>query len=184
MRNTIMTEKIARRGARVIGEYAADFLDQILVRDHARRELVTLAATSTVGEVRAQILAGEARLQHQGFPIVDGGGELLGVLTRRDLLGDHPPGTTLAELVRRPPVIVFDDSSLREAADQMTEAGVGRLPVVTRAAPRTPIGIITRSDLLAAHRQRLAAERHREPSPKASNHDASRAARSATVLRR
>src|SRR5918911_2146849 len=31
MRNTIMTEKIARRGVRVPGEYAADFLDQIQV---------------------------------------------------------------------------------------------------------------------------------------------------------
>ena len=33
MRNSIMTEKIARRGVRVPTEYAADFLDQVLVRD-------------------------------------------------------------------------------------------------------------------------------------------------------
>src|SRR6476660_5289174 len=32
MQNTIMTEKIARRGIRVPSEYAADFLDQVLVR--------------------------------------------------------------------------------------------------------------------------------------------------------
>jgi H+/Cl- antiporter ClcA len=183
MRNTIMTEKIARRGARVIGEYAADFLDQVLVRDHARRELVTLAGSARAADVRERILAAEAGLQHQGFPVVDGSGELLGVLTRRDLFAEHPPDATLADLIRRAPVVVFDDSSLREAADQMSESGVGRLPVVTRAAPRTPIGIITRSDLLSAHRQRLASERHREPSAEAT-HDASRAARGATVARR
>jgi hypothetical protein len=40
----------------------------------------------------------------------------------------------------------------------MTRAGVGRLPVVTRAAPRTVIGILTRGDLLAAHGRRLEAE--------------------------
>ena len=36
MRNSIMTEKIARRGARVVSEYAADFLEQVLVSDIAR----------------------------------------------------------------------------------------------------------------------------------------------------
>src|SRR5947207_8418210 len=35
MPNSIMTEKIARRGVRVPAEYAPDFLDQILVRDAA-----------------------------------------------------------------------------------------------------------------------------------------------------
>jgi hypothetical protein len=34
---------------------------------------------------------------------------------------------------------------------------VGRLPVVTRESPRTVIGIVTRSDLLAAHAPRLRA---------------------------
>jgi len=34
-------------------------------------------------------------------------------------------------------------------------SGVGRLPVVSRDAPRRVIGIVTRSDLLAAHAQRL-----------------------------
>jgi len=33
--------------------------------------------------------------------------------------------------------------------------GVGRLPVVSRDAPGKVIGIVTRSDLLAAHAQRL-----------------------------
>ena len=37
----------------------------------------------------------------------------------------------------------------------MVQEGVGRLPVVTREEPRKPIGMITRSDLLPAHRQRL-----------------------------
>ncbi|HSR66204.1 MAG TPA: chloride channel protein, partial [Xanthomonadaceae bacterium] len=42
MRNTIMTEKIARRGVRVPTEYAADYLDQVLVRDSASRNVTAL----------------------------------------------------------------------------------------------------------------------------------------------
>ena len=59
MRNTIMTEKIARRGVRVPAEYAADFLDQVLVRDCASRDVVTLDAADRVDAVR--VLAARAR---------------------------------------------------------------------------------------------------------------------------
>ncbi|MBS2028623.1 MAG: chloride channel protein [Deltaproteobacteria bacterium] len=155
MRNSIMTEKIARRGARVLGEYSADFLDQLLARDHALKEVVTLAAESTLGEIRARLHAGEAALKHQGFPIVDGAGLLVGVLTRRDLVEGTADDAKLASLIRRPPVVVYSDSSLRDAADQMTRAGVGRVPVVSRDAPHKLVGILTRSDLLNAHGKRL-----------------------------
>ncbi|HEX2670074.1 MAG TPA: chloride channel protein, partial [Polyangiaceae bacterium] len=48
MRNTIMTEKIARRGIKVPSEYAADFLDQVRVGDFATRDVIAFAATDTV----------------------------------------------------------------------------------------------------------------------------------------
>ncbi len=51
----------------------------------------------------------------------------------------------------------------------MVREEVGRLPVVTRDAPRTVIGMVSRSDLLGAHARRLAAhddaERHLSPQP-------------------
>jgi chloride channel protein, CIC family len=40
---------------------------------------------------------------------------------------------------------------------------VGRLPVITRGRNGRVAGIITRSDLLAAHERRLDAERRAEP---------------------
>ena len=58
--------------------------------------------------------------------------------------------------------MVFEDSSLREAADHMVTEGVGRLPVVSRQAPRKVIGVLTRSDLLDAHRSRIDAGQRRE----------------------
>ena len=93
---------------------------------------------------------------HQGFPVVDGEGVLLGVLTRRDLLDDRHAGTVhVREILSRAPVVVYDDNTLREAADHMVRASVGRLPVVARGAARQVVGIISRSDLLGAHRPRL-----------------------------
>jgi CBS domain-containing protein len=89
---------------------------------------------------------------------------LVGVVTRRDLArGDVTGGQTVRALIRRDPVVVYDDSTLREAADAMVHAGVGRLPVVSRRAERTVVGIVTRSDLLGAHARRLAHARIAEP---------------------
>ena len=66
-----------------------------------------------------------------------------------------PGSAPVRTLIRRPAAIAFDDSTLREAADHMVREGVGRLPVVSRDEPRKVIGMLTRSDLLTAHRRRL-----------------------------
>jgi CIC family chloride channel protein len=159
MKNSIMTEKIVRRGVRVLGEYAADFLDQLHVRDCALRRTIMLQGQDSVGATRSWLAAGGPGTSHQGFPIVDGRGHLIGVLTRRDLINDLPAETPLSALLRRAPVVIYDDSSLREAADRMALQRIGRLPVVARTAPLTVIGIITRSDLVEVHSRRL--DQHR-----------------------
>src|SRR5438552_9101744 len=152
MRNTIMTEKLARRGVRVPAEYAADFLDQISVGDACSRNVIALREDQTVDEVH------DITATHQGFPVVDVHGRLIGVVTRRDFM-DRDPDTPLRALIRRPPSVIFPDMSLRDAADHIVREDVGRLPVVDRDDPRRLIGIITRSDLLKVHAKRLDEER-------------------------
>jgi CIC family chloride channel protein len=152
MRNTIMTEKLARRGVRVPAEYAADYLDGIAVSAACATEVVTLRAEQSVAEARA------IAATHQGFPVVDAQERLIGVVTRRDFLSAD--GGTVGALVRRLPTVVYPDSSLRDAADQMVRANVGRLPVVRRDDPTRVVGFLTRSDLLQAHARRLAEERN------------------------
>jgi len=162
-RNSIMTEKLARRGAIVRVEYTADYLAQRLVRDTALREVVALRASDTLGQVRQWLASRVAGSSHQGFPVLDDAGLLAGVLTRRDLIGSTADESVpLSALVTRAPVVVFTDNTMRDAADQMVRASVGRLPVVERHAPRRVIGMISRSDLLSAHAGRLdAGERKR-----------------------
>jgi chloride channel protein, CIC family len=156
MPHSIMTEKIARRGVRVRGEYAVDFFERLLVRDVAARPVVTLDAARTLEDVRAWIASRVPEARHQGFPVL-AGGRLAGVLTRRDLLDPATPGhTAVGALVRRAAAVAYETSTLREAADLMVRENIGRLPVVSRSRPDVVTGMITRSDLLAAHRRRLA----------------------------
>jgi hypothetical protein len=126
--------------------------------------LIGFAEPRTLG-VGYENIEQALRGAHQGFPVVTEGGSLRGVLTRRDLLEPTlDPTAHLAELVQRPPLVAFTDSSLREAADHMLRAGVGRLPVVERAHPTRVVGFLTRSDVLAAHRTRLREATHAERS--------------------
>ena len=161
-RHSIMTEKLARRGMRVQAEYAVDHLAQVLVRDVAAHEVVTVNGDDTIGAVREWLASHAEGSTHQGFPVVDSKARLLGVVTRRDLLDpDAKIGAFVRDTIRRRPAVIYEDSTLRETADHMVTEQVGRLPVVKRESPLTVVGIISRSDLLAAHAPRLRAARKR-----------------------
>ncbi|MDB4907706.1 MAG: Cl-channel voltage-gated family protein [Gemmatimonadetes bacterium] len=160
-RYSIMTEKLARRGVHVRTEYAVDHLAHVSVADVAARGVVALRAGDTVAQVRAWLASGASGTTHQGFPVLDAHDALRGVLTRRDVLDPAVAAhDTMESLVHRAPVVVFEDSTLRDAADQMVLGKVGRLPVVSRADHARVVGMLSRSDLLSAHEPRLAAATH------------------------
>jgi chloride channel protein, CIC family len=165
MRTSIMTEKIARRGVHIKTEYSVDVLSQALVKDFATRPVVALAADDLVSDTCEWLLSDEEDARHTAFPVVDASGAFVGMLTRREVLNRSQHGDTrLDELVGRDPAVIYDDCSLREAADKMLNCGFGRLPVVARSAPKSVIGIVTPSDLLGAHRRRLDGARLSQPS--------------------
>jgi CBS domain-containing protein len=112
--------------------------------------------------VRATILArSDASLDHTGFPVMSGDA-LVGVVTHRDLFeSELDDDVTIEAVIRRRPLVVYPDTSLRAAADTMVMHDVGRVVVVTRSAKAEVVGILTRSDLLEAHRGRIGAETER-----------------------
>jgi CBS domain-containing protein len=174
-----MTEKLARRGTPVRTEYEADHLAHVIARDVASTEVVCLRADEAIAEVR-EWLDTAAAASHQGFPVVDAAGLLVGVVTRRDLLSgadvDFDGLRRVRDVVRRPPAVVFGDNTLREVADLMVTQRVGRLPVVERGNPRRVVGILSRSDLISAHAPRIAAnQRHGRSSATAARESSSRA---------
>jgi H+/Cl- antiporter ClcA/predicted transcriptional regulator len=156
MRNTIMTEKIERRGIKVPSEYAADALEQVSVGHVCTRDVRSLKTSDELGEVRRWMNSGRERAQHQGYPVIDDAGRVRGVITRRDLLDPDRPGLTrIGDMLKRGPIVVFEDHSLRDASDLMVAENVGRLIVVERNHPTHMVGVLTRSDVLAANAKRI-----------------------------
>jgi H+/Cl- antiporter ClcA len=155
MRNTIMTEKIARRGVDVPVEYTSDLLSHLRVSEAASSRVTTISADEPVQLIRQRLSNGEPGWTHQGYPVVDADENLIGVLTLRDL---HKAGASpqrAGDLVQRTALTITPDSYLRDAANEMIYHDVGRLVIVDSAHPRKSIGILTRSDILRAQRRVL-----------------------------
>jgi CIC family chloride channel protein len=159
MEHTIMTEKLVRRGTRVPHEYSADWLEQVTAGEIATTEVVALRSVMTIAEAR-EMITGDTAPRHQGYPVLDESGGLIGVITRGDLLASGMEEEALiAEALRRPSVTVPETASARAAADLMVQEGIGRLPVLSADGTGRLVGILTRSDLLMAHDRRLRSAR-------------------------
>ncbi len=153
---SIMTLKIERRGTRVPGEYGADYLGRILVASACTRNVFTLHVTDGLRQTREWLVSHEQGSGFQGYPVLDADGRLLGMVTRREMFDERDAGArTVRDVMKRPLAVVYEDNTLRETADHMVRANIGRMPVVSHAAPDKVVGIITRGDLLSAQQKRL-----------------------------
>jgi len=173
MKRSILTEKVARRGHHVSREYSLDPLERLRAQDVMTGNVITVPASLPVKDLLRDYFLGSAPHRHQGYPVVAENGDLLGILTKSDLLDEwlgmqaegqeFDSGAVIAfDLLRRLPITIFEDESCRTAAERMGQAHVGRLLVVSRQTPKRLVGVITRSDLLKAHARAAEEESTRE----------------------
>jgi H+/Cl- antiporter ClcA/CBS domain-containing protein len=148
MKRSILTEKIARRGRHVLREYTVDALEFLLAGQLMTPEPDTLQATMPVPDV-LRFFADEA--EHRSYPVVDGDGRLLGLVSRTDALrwqvskkAEGHLGDYLSDASTQ---FAYADTPCGQVADMMVESGVGRVPIVDPETKRV-VGIISRQDLL------------------------------------
>ncbi len=166
--NSIMTEKLARRGLKIHADYEPDVLQQITVAEAMEKEVPTVPTTMLVREMAERIAKHDPVLsRHQGVLVVDEAGQLAGIVTRSDLLREmeeDPTGSkTVAEAGSRELLFTHEDELLFHATNRMLQAGVGRLPVVDRTDSKKVVGYLDRSGILSARLHQLEEEQVREP---------------------
>ncbi len=168
MRDTIMTEKLARRGLRVPQEYEADILRQVSVGAMMDPAPMTLASSLTLQQMADHIDQREAAyVRHQAFPIVDENGRLSGIITRGDLLRalETASGEALSvyQAGTQTLVVTYPDEMLHDALHKLLAHDIGRLPVVKRETPQQLVGYLGRAAILRARQSKLHEEQVREP---------------------
>ena len=157
LHDSLMTEKLTRRGLHVPSDYQADVLGAVTVREVMTTDVAVLPDAMTVGE--ASLAFG--RGGHGAYPVVDQEARCVGIIARGDLLhGDLDDDARLRDVARRDVVTVDPSDTVIVALQRMLDEGVEHLPILDR--DRRVIGICTRTDVLSARRRHFALDR-RQP---------------------
>jgi CIC family chloride channel protein len=155
-KRSILTERLAKRGYHLSREYGVDPLETVLVEKAMHTSVFALPGSATRRDaadwMRKMEERGPEAWSHwqRLFPLLDGEGRLVAVLTRTQMMAaarqadlDQP----LVEEGGAAPVTVDFDDTLRTVANAMAESKLTHFPVV--GADGKFAGIVTIEDLLA-----------------------------------
>ena len=131
-----------------IEEYETLTLKRILVADVMTKKVQSVKPSTNV-KIAQDLM--EIDLV-AGLPVLSDG-KLVGIVTKTDILKLEPSKRgekTVADVMAKQMIIAYPEEDLFSALTRMMTRGVGRLPVVSHAAPEVMIGIITRTDIAKA----------------------------------
>ncbi|MEI6950416.1 chloride channel protein [Paraflavisolibacter sp. H34] len=148
MENTIMTEKIGRRGVKTPVAYQPDLLEKLTVMEVMKTEVLVLSENNTVGEVVDWMGQEEGRYAGQ-YVVAGAENQFRGIIPLADLLGNrHQPGLPIARLTKWEVPSLSPHRPLRAAVELMARQEWDVLPVVT--GDNTLVGVLSYKDTLAA----------------------------------
>ena len=168
LKRSILTEKISRRGYHLSREYALDPLEILFVREVMRTNVVVLPSDGTLEQAHQLIHSTKNPKGQHLFPVLNSSGELMGVVTRNQLvqlyqkMPAESPLVRLSEIATQKPLVAFADEPLRTVVNRMAESGFTRFPVLDPSGDGKIVGMVALSDLLHARTRNLADERARE----------------------
>ena len=147
MRDSIMTEKLTRRGVRVPSDYHADILHTTMVRDVMTTNVETVHVATRIGDVAKRFQTNG----HGAYPVVDDQGRCVGVIARGDLLrdGDWSDDSPVGDAASLDLVSIGSGDTVGDALDRILQEGVEHLPVIDDSRL---VGVCTRTDIMRARR--------------------------------
>jgi CBS domain-containing protein len=165
-KNSIMSEKIARRGVSVPSQYEADVYAHTSVGEVMETDAQLIPGETPASELLARIAAHDPEVcRRQAYLLTDASGNLTGIVTRGDLIkaAESPvlEGPVLS-LGNTSLVVTYPDESLHIAIEKLLQHEIGRLPVVRRDMPDRLVGYLSRAAILSARGKAIREEFHRE----------------------
>lgn len=151
MENTIMTEKIARRGVRTPYSYEPDILDKLTVQQVVEDEGMVLSANATISEVREWLNKNKEEKSNY-FIVVNDDGSFKGIVSSSNLFSmHHSTDLKIGALIKRKPFAITASDSLKTAVEMMARENLDVLPVVSESSNKVS-GILSYRNVLSAYR--------------------------------
>ncbi len=149
MENTIMTEKIARRGVFTPDSFEPDLLSKLTVAQMMSPQDVVLSLDNTIREARQWVETTGAGSTF--FITADSDGAYAGFLRVSDLYSSQSEDSTLREIITSGNTCLNNSDTLRNAAECMAKEETEALPVLSARGDKI-VGILTYQDILSAYK--------------------------------
>jgi CIC family chloride channel protein len=152
MQNTIMTEKIARRGVKTPHSYEPDILEKISVADVMKEDELLLGEDNSIQDV-LDWLAQEDNYTHNYFVVATNEGQYKGIIHSSVLLNNSSKSEKIiGNLVIQNSASIGVNESLRTAVEIMAKENTDILPVVSKEDKNIIIGVISYKDVIAEYK--------------------------------
>lgn len=162
MKNTIMTEKISRRGVKTPDSYEPDILEKINVDEVMDENGLILSEDNTIAET-IEWLEKEPAYKNSYFIVSNQEGLYKGTISSSQLYSRiNLPETKLESLMTKMNVWVNSNFSLRTAIGIMATENVDVLPVLS-SEDESIIGILSYKNILASYK--LSFDEHKQKRP-------------------
>ncbi|MBS1681735.1 MAG: chloride channel protein [Bacteroidetes bacterium] len=162
MENTIMTEKIARRGIKVPDSYEPDALEKLTVGHVLNDQGMVISEDNSIEEVRLWLNKEQDYISNY-FIIATNEGQYKGILSSSNLFSQHHSHEKpIGSLVKRQSIHVDISDSLRTAVETMAKENIDVLPVISNENKKI-IGIVSYHDILASYKQGI--DEHEKKAP-------------------
>jgi CIC family chloride channel protein len=151
MENTIMTEKIARRGVVTPDSYEPDILQKTKVSEVISSQGVILKSNSTISEVRK--LLSEKNTHDSYLITVNDNLEYAGTVKLTDIY-QGPDDAKLKNIIQPDLLLVHSNDSLRTAVELMSKQNGDVLPVINSADHKV-IGVLSYRNIISGYNDQL-----------------------------
>lgn len=154
MDNTIMTEKIARRGVKTPESYEPDILKSIRIGEVMENNGLILSEDNNIKEVIGW-LEKEPEYSSNYFIVSNSAGEYRGVLSSSNLFSkQHHADTAIGKLISRKQISLNIESNLRKAVEIMAQEDIDVLPVLSKENNHV-IGILSYQHIISSYKQSI-----------------------------
>jgi CIC family chloride channel protein len=161
--DTIYTLKLSRRGVHLEQGQDVDIMQGVTVE-----EVMTTGVDTVPMDMPLLDLSTEFSETHRhGFPVVDEGGNLAGIVTIQDLERmfetDTIVGKTVADIATTEGLVVaYPHESMQVTLRRMGTRDIGRMPVVESEGSRKLVGVVHRKDIIGAYNQSIIKRSHKQ----------------------
>jgi len=160
MKNSIMTEKIKRRGIPTPDSYEPDILQQISIAAVMNRQPNLLSASNTIKDAREWIKDIAAQQgQTTAFVVVDDNNKLLGAVKRKDLFNKtYDDNTPVTALILHPVAFLLPENRLSDAVHLMYKENIDVVAVIQDGEV---VGTVSHTEVFTGYcRDRFKKERY------------------------